>query len=66
MTAKYFLGLSVAIASVVIGCSVYGGQAFFKESAAFFGCIGIVYIFMRGLLGVFYEIASWAVKVIDS
>ena len=24
-------------------------------------CVGFVYIFVRGLLGVLYEIASWAV-----
>jgi len=28
-------------------------------------CIGVAYIFMRGLLGVFYEVASWVVKKLD-
>ncbi len=29
-------------------------------------CIGISYFFMRGLLGVLYEIADWTVKKLDS
>jgi len=56
----------VLIASLGVGCSVYGVQAFLKESKVLFACVGVAYFFMRGLLGVFYEIASWAVKVIDS
>ncbi len=28
-------------------------------------CVGTSYIFMRGLLGVFYEIAGWVVRVLD-
>jgi len=63
MTAKYFLGLFVVIASG-IGFSAYG-QIFLKESAVLFGCVGLAYIFIRGLLGVFYEVASWVVKVLD-
>ncbi len=54
----------VLIASVVIGCSVCGGQAFFKESALLFVCTGFAYIFVRGLLGVGYEFTSWVVKVL--
>ena len=64
MTAKYFLGLFVLIASG-IGFAAYG-QIFLKESAVLFGCVGLAYVFMRGLLGVCYEAASWAVKVLDS
>jgi len=65
MTSKIVL-LFALIASVVIGCSVCGGQAFFKGSGLLFACIGFTYVFMRGLLGVFYEVAGWAVKVLDS
>ena len=64
MTAKHFLGLFVVIASG-IGFSAYG-QIFLKESAVLLACSSFAYIFMRGLLGVFYEAASWAVKVLDS
>ena len=28
-------------------------------------CLGVAYIFMRGLLGVFYEVATWVVHVLD-
>ena len=63
MTATYFLGLFVVIASW-IGFSAYG-QIFLKESAVLFVCTGFAYIFMRGLLGVFYEVASWVVTVLD-
>jgi len=63
MTAKYFLGLFVVIASG-IGLSAYG-PPFLKESAVLFVCTGFAYIFMRGLLGVFYEVASWVVTVLD-
>jgi len=64
MTAKHFLGLFVLIASG-IGFSTYG-QIFLEESAVLFVCTGVAYVFMRGLLGVCYEAASWAVKVLDS
>jgi len=64
MTAKHFLGLFVLIASG-IGFSVYG-QIFLQESAVLSGCVALAYIFMRGLLGVMYEFAAWAVEVLDS
>ena len=64
MTATYFLGLFVVIARFGIGFSAYG-QIFLKESAVLFVCTGFAYIFMRGLLGVFYEVASWVVTVLD-
>jgi hypothetical protein len=28
-------------------------------------CIVFVYIFIRGLLGIFYEVASWTVKILN-
>ena len=63
MTAKHFLGLFILIASG-IGYSAYG-QIFLKESTVLFVCTGFAYIFMRGLLGVFYEVTSWVVTVLD-
>jgi len=47
-----------------IGLSAYG-QIFLKESAVLFGCVGLAYIFVRGLMGVMYEVASWIVKPRD-
>ena len=63
MTATYFLGLFVVIASRS-GYSAYG-PIFLKESAVLFVCVGLAYIFVRGLLGIMYEVASWMVKVLD-
>ncbi len=38
---------------------------FISSLGVLVACVGTSYIFMRGLLGVFYELAGWVARVLD-
>ena len=41
-------------------------MSFLHSFLLLLACIGLAFIFFRGLLGVMYEIADWTVKKLDS